>query len=82
MKVTIIGGAGKMGKWLTNYFKKSGYDVTISDTRHEEAKNVAKSTGARLALNNVEAVKEAELIVLSTPIGTTPKVLKDRKSVV
>jgi prephenate dehydrogenase len=77
MKVAIIGGAGRMGKWLTDYFKKSGYDVTISDTRREEAKTIAKSTGARLALNNIEAAKEAELIVLSTPIDVTPKVLKE-----
>jgi len=80
MKVAIIGGAGRMGKWLVNYFKKSGHDVTISDTRHEEAKTVAKSTGARLALNNIEAAKDAELIVLSTPIDVTPKVLKEISS--
>jgi prephenate dehydrogenase len=80
LKVAIIGGAGRMGKWLVNYFKKSGYDVTISDTRREEAETVAESTGARLALNNVEAVKDAELIVLSTPIDVTPKVLEEISS--
>jgi prephenate dehydrogenase len=80
LKVAIIGGAGRMGKWLVNYFKKGGYDVTISDTRREEAKTVAESTGARLALNNVEAAKDAELIVLSTPIDVTPKVLKEISS--
>ena len=80
MKVAIIGGAGRMGKWLVNYFKKGGYEVTISDTRREEAKTVAESTGARLALNNVEAAKDAELIVLSIPIDVTPKVLKEISS--
>jgi len=69
-----------MGKWLVNYFKKGGYEVTISDTRREEAKTVAESTGARLALNNVEAAKDAELIVLSIPIDVTPKVLKEISS--
>jgi len=80
LKVAIIGGAGRMGKWLVNYFKKGGYEVTISDTRREEAKTVAESTGARLALNNVEAAKDAELIVLSIPIDVTPKVLKEISS--
>ncbi len=80
MKVAIIGGAGRMGKWLVNYFIKSGHDVTISDTRREEAKTIAQYTGARLAQNNVEAAKDAEIIVLSTPIDITPKVLKEISS--
>ena len=36
MKVAIIGGAGRMGKWLVNYFRKGGHEVTISDARREE----------------------------------------------
>ena len=77
MKVTVIGGAGRMGRWLVNYFVKKGYNVTVSDIRYEEAKAVAQSTGARLVQNNIEAVKDAEIIVLSTPIDVTPNVLKE-----
>jgi prephenate dehydrogenase len=80
LKVTIIGGAGRMGMWLVNYFVKRGHDVTISDPRYEEAKAVAQSTGSRLAKNNIEAVKNAEIIVLSTPIDVTPKILKEISS--
>jgi prephenate dehydrogenase len=77
LQVAVIGGAGRMGRWLVNYFKKKGYEVTISDTKFEEAKAVAKSSGAKLARNNIEAVKDAKIIVLSTPIDVTPKVLKE-----
>jgi len=77
LKVTVIGGAGRMGRWLVNYFVKKGYNVTVSDIRYEEAKAVAQSTGARLVQNNIEAVKDAEIIVLSTPIDVTPNVLKE-----
>jgi len=77
LKVAIIGGAGRMGRWLVNYFAKKGHEVTISDTKHEEAKIVAQSTGARLARNNIEAVKEAEMTILSTPIDVTPNVLRE-----
>ncbi len=80
MKVAIIGGAGRMGKWLVNYFGKGGHEVTISDTRREEAKAAAQSTGSKLARNNVEAAKDAEVIVISTPIDITPKVLTEISS--
>ncbi|MBS7656622.1 MAG: prephenate dehydrogenase/arogenate dehydrogenase family protein [Candidatus Bathyarchaeia archaeon] len=75
MKVTIIGGAGKMGKWFINYFLKSGHEVTISDKRREDAKAISQSMNVRLARSNIEAVKDAEIIVVSTPINVTPKVL-------
>jgi len=77
LKVTIIGGAGRMGRWLVNYFAKKGHEVTISDTRRKEAKAVAKSTGAKLARNNIEAVKDAEMTVLSTRIDVIPNVLQE-----
>jgi prephenate dehydrogenase len=80
LKVTVIGGAGRMGRWLVNYFIERGHQVTISDTRYEEAKAVAQSAGAKIARNNIEAVKDAEITVLSTPIEVTPNVLMEISS--
>ncbi|MBS7615366.1 prephenate dehydrogenase/arogenate dehydrogenase family protein [Candidatus Bathyarchaeota archaeon] len=77
MKVTIIGGAGRMGRWFINYFLKGGHDITISDKRSEEAKAISQSVNVRLARNNIEAVKDAEIIIVSTPINVTPKVLRE-----
>jgi len=77
LKVAVIGGAGRMGKWLVNYFKKGGHEVIVSDTRREEAEAVAQSTGSMFAKSNVEAAKNAEVIVVSTPIDATPKVLNE-----
>jgi len=77
MKIAIIGGAGRMGKLLVNYFKKGGHEVTISDVRRKEAEATAQSTGSRLAKSNAEAVKDAEVVVVSTPLDVTPKVLKE-----
>jgi prephenate dehydrogenase len=76
MRVSIVGGAGKMGRWFVSYFLNRGHQVILSDTRFNEAKIVAKLSGAELAKNNIEAVKKAELTVVSTPIEVTPKVLK------
>jgi prephenate dehydrogenase len=76
MRVSIVGGAGKMGKWFVRYFLNKGHQVILSDTRLEEAKIAAKLSGAELAKDNIEAVRKAELTVVSTPIEVTPKVLK------
>ncbi len=77
MKVTIIGGAGRMGRWFINYFLKGGHEITISDKRSEEAKAISQSMNIKLARNNIEATKGAEIIVVSTPINVTPKVLRE-----
>lgn len=75
MRVAIIGGAGKMGAWFAKYFAEHGHDVIISDVRMDEAEAAVKALGVKLAKGNVEAVREAELSLISTPIDVTPKVL-------
>jgi len=77
LKVAIIGGAGRMGKWLVKYFLGRGHAVIISDIKHDEAKAVAISMDVKLAKDNIEAVKDAGLCVVSTPIEVTPKVLRE-----
>jgi prephenate dehydrogenase len=80
LKVTVIGGAGRMGRWLVDYFVRRGHEVTVSDIRYEEAKAVAQSAGAKIARNRIEAVKDAEMVVLSTPIEITPNVIREISS--
>jgi len=77
LKVAVIGGAGRMGRWFARYFHNQGHEVILSDVRQEELKAASKSTGAKIAEDNSEAVKNADLIVVSTPIDVTPKVLKE-----
>ena len=76
MKVAVIGGAGRMGRWLVGYFLRQGHKVVLSDIRHEEAKTVARSTGVKLARSNLEAVEDADLSLFSTPIEVTAHVLE------
>ena len=46
MKVTIIGGAGGMGRWFAKFFKKSGIDVTIVD-KSARTGEIAAEMGVR-----------------------------------
>ena len=77
MNVAIIGGAGRMGRWLARYFATHGHKVTISDVKLDEAKAVAEATRVEVAENNIEAVKNADLILVSTPIKIIPKAIHE-----
>jgi len=77
LKVAVIGGAGRMGRWFVRHFVNQGEEVAISDIIRSEAESVAMSTGAKVAEHNLEAVEDADLVVVSTPIEVTPKVLEE-----
>lgn len=77
MKVAVIGGAGRMGRWLVRYFVSQGHGVVVSDVRLDEARAVAEEAGVEVAGSNVEAVKDADLVVVSVPIGATPAVVRE-----
>ena len=77
MNIAVIGGAGRMGRWLVRYFVSMGHRVVVSDVNLDEARGVAEEAGVELAKNNVEAVKTAELTVVSTPIQVTPEVVNE-----
>lgn len=77
MNVTVIGGAGRMGRWLIQYFVSEGHDVIISDIRTDEAERLAKSVGVKFVKENIAAVGDADLTVVSAPIPVIPQVLME-----
>lgn len=77
MNIAIIGGAGRMGAWFTKYFIVHGHNVIIFDIRADKAEEVAKALGAKLAKNNIEAAKAADIIFISTPINIIPRVIAE-----
>lgn len=73
-KVTILGGAGYIGSWLTRIFLESKYDVTILDLflfgrRHMDPllkryPNLSVHCGdMRSASDLAEVVKDADVVV-------------------
>jgi len=80
LNITVIGGAGRMGKWITCHFVSQGHDVTISDVKLDEAVSFAKSVGTRFVKENTEAVRNADLTLVSTPIPVIPHVLREVSS--
>jgi prephenate dehydrogenase len=77
MKIAIIGGAGRMGRWLTQYFISHGHRIIISDIVLENARELEKLSNVEVASKNSEAVKSANLIIISTPLEIAPKVIEE-----
>ena len=69
MKVAIIGGSGKMGRWFARHLLNEGNEVIISGRTESKIREAKKELGIE-AVPNVEAVKDAEVILLSVPIDT------------
>ena len=76
MKVGII-GAGNFGKVVAAVLVKAGHSVSIANSRGPETlKDIAASTGATAATLQ-EAVKGAELIIVTVPEKAVPDLPAD-----
>src|SRR5438093_6001637 len=66
MEIAII-GAGNVGKALAKSAVRAGHKVTLSAANPEHAEEAARATGAKSARSNVEAVKDAEIVIVAVP---------------
>jgi predicted dinucleotide-binding enzyme len=81
MKVAII-GSGKVGKALATSSLRAGHSVTLTATTPEKAAEAAKATGAHAATSNVEAIKDADLVILAVPTSKLGDVFRDLGSAI
>lgn len=79
MRVAVIGGAGRMGRWLIQHFKRLGFEVSIADVRREAAEKVARVYGVNLCETNEEAALNSDVTIVSVPIRETPTVIERLK---
>jgi len=82
MRLTIIGGAGAMGRWFAAFFKANGAEVRIVDTNANTGE-IAKRLGVRFS--NTDVLKEgkingeildADVVLISVPIDITARVIE------
>jgi prephenate dehydrogenase len=69
MKIAIIGGAGRMGRWLAEFLLKDGREIILADRDRVKLREVGKQLDVATANSNAEAVVRAEYILLSVPIA-------------
>jgi prephenate dehydrogenase len=67
MKIAIIGGSGKMGRWFTGFLLKEGEEVRITGRNQERLKEASQQLGVK-GETNTDAVQWADVVLLSVPI--------------
>jgi prephenate dehydrogenase len=81
-RFAVIGGAGKMGRWLAGFLKDNGYEVVLADTDAAALRETAAALGLPAAASNGKALNGADYIIVAVPIesfegvvtGLTPHV--------
>jgi len=76
MRVAIIGGSGKMGRWFANFLLKEGKEVIITGRNESKLLEAKRQLGVEATTNNVEAVKSADAVLLSVPIDNFEEVVE------
>lgn len=76
MKIAIIGGYGKMGRWFANFLLKDGKEVIIAGRNKGKLLEVKQQLNVEVTTNNAEAVKDADVVLISVPIGSFDEVVK------
>jgi prephenate dehydrogenase len=73
-EIAIIGAAGKMGSWFSNYFYRRGLRVSVYDINK---KMLMHSTNIRITSSISDCVKEADIVLVSVPVHITPRVIEE-----
>ena len=86
MKVTIVGGAGGMGRWFAGFFKDNGIEVRIVD-KSDKTEEIAKEMNVQFLNADILRVTEGEVerkdeildtdvLLVSVPIDITGRVIE------
>ena len=74
LSIAVLGGTGKQGKGLAYRWARAGYHVLIGSREEESAKSAANELKEMLGegvsisgMNNSQAAKEADIVILSVP---------------
>ena len=76
MRIAII-GAGNVGGGLAGAATTAGHHVVLSANDPASARETATRTGATAATGNVEAVQQADVVVLAIPGGAVAGVVAE-----
>ena len=77
MRVVIIGGYGKMGRWFARALRaEAGLDVIIAGRDGAKLREAAQQLGVRAA-PALEAVENADAVILSLPIDSFEPICRE-----
>lgn len=76
IKISII-GAGAMGGAIAAGLSRAGYSVTVSNRSRGKLDALAADYGVAVTLSNVEAVKDADVVIFAVKPYVLPDVLTE-----
>lgn len=68
--VLVVGGCGRMGRWLCNFFAAQGHQVSLCDPAPDCVEGFPRVESVSAA------AAEADVVVLCTPVGVTRETLE------
>jgi prephenate dehydrogenase len=74
LQITIVGGAGRMGRFFLKYFLSKNNKVIVSD-ENKGAEKIVKKEGGFFSNSNRDSVKNSDLTLISVPLDTTSDVI-------
>ncbi|MHA1754857.1 MAG: prephenate dehydrogenase/arogenate dehydrogenase family protein [Candidatus Odinarchaeia archaeon] len=77
MKITVLGGAGRLGEWITKMLVNEGFEVSISTPNPDKYKKIIERLKVKVFSDNKEAVKFSDIIIVSVPVEKTVNVLNE-----
>jgi 8-hydroxy-5-deazaflavin:NADPH oxidoreductase len=86
-KIAIIGGTGKEGRGLTLRWASAGYEILIGSRQAEKARQAAEEINQRLSIKtilgmeNSEAIKNADICVLTVIQSAHLQILENLKEI-
>jgi len=76
MKIAIVGGSGKMGRWFASFLSKDGKEVIITGRNEKKLLEAKQQLGVEVATIS-EAVNSADAVLISVPIDNFEEVVKE-----
>jgi len=68
-RVLVVGGAGRMGRWLCRFFRSRGWDVVVNDI-------AGPLDGFPFEPNLQKGVQGADVIAVSVPMSASAEILR------
>ena len=74
--MTIIGGTRGLGKWLAEHLKNN-FNIRITSRDESSGKPIADEIDVEYSNDNIEAIKDADIIIFSVPIEHMVETIKE-----
>lgn len=77
MNIAVIGGTRGLGKWIAGFLKGEGFRVIITGRDRVTGENASRELGVEYCPDNVRAVRDSDIVIISVPIENTLDVIRE-----